>query len=113
MTNTAQHDVELGRHGVNLNAQARTGFIDQIDGLIGQEAIGDVTVTHRGGRHESRVLNANTVVHFVLFFEPAEDGNGVFHRGLTDEYLLEASLEGRVLLDVLAVLVQGGGADES
>jgi hypothetical protein len=30
---------------------------------------------------------------------------------LVDEDLLEAALEGGILFDVLAVLVQGGGAD--
>ena len=34
-------------------------------------------------------------------------------RGLADEHLLEAALEGGVLLDVLAVLVERGGADHA
>ena len=34
-------------------------------------------------------------------------------RGLADEHLLEAALERRVLLDVLAVLVERGGADHA
>ena len=34
-------------------------------------------------------------------------------RGLADEDLLEAALQGGVLLDVLAVLVEGGGADHA
>ena len=34
-------------------------------------------------------------------------------RRLADEHLLEAALEGGVLLDVLAVLVEGGGADHA
>ena len=32
--------------------------------------------------------------------------------GLADEHRLEAALERGVLLDVLAVLVEGGGADQ-
>jgi hypothetical protein len=51
------------------------------------------------------------MVHFVALLEAPQDGNGVFHRGLIHEYLLEAALQGWILLDVLAVLIEGGGAD--
>ena len=53
------------------------------------------------------------MVHLVALLEPAEDGDRVFHRGLIDEDGLEAALEGRVLLDVLAVLVERGGAHQA
>ena len=43
--------------------------------------------------------------------EAAEDRDGVLHRGLAHHDRLEAPLERGVLLDVLAVLVERGGAD--
>ncbi len=45
------------------------------------------------------------------FAQSAQDGDGVLHARLVDQDLLEAAFEGGVLLDVLAVLVEGGGAD--
>ena len=39
--------------------------------------------------------------------------DGVLDARLADEHLLEAPLQGGVLLDVLAVLVQRGGADQA
>ena len=36
--------VDLGRHRVDLDAQARGGLVDQVDRLVGQEAVGDVAV---------------------------------------------------------------------
>jgi hypothetical protein len=51
------------------------------------------------------------VVDFVAFAEAAEDGDGVLDGGLIDDDGLEAAFEGGVLLDVLAVFVEGGGAD--
>ncbi len=36
--------VELRGHRVDLGAQARGRFVDQVDGLVGQEPIGDVAV---------------------------------------------------------------------
>ena len=40
----AAHVVKLGRHGVDLRADQRTGLIDKVDGLIGQETVGDIAV---------------------------------------------------------------------
>jgi len=63
-----------------------------------------------GRGHEGRVLDLDLVVDLVLLLETPEDGDGVLDRGLLDHDGLEAALEGGVLLDVLAVLVEGGGA---
>jgi hypothetical protein len=53
------------------------------------------------------------VVHLVALLEPAQDADGVLHRRLADQHLLEAALQRGVLLDVLAVLVQRGRADHA
>ena len=44
----ALHFVELGRHRVDLHAQPRGGLVDEVDGLVGQEAVGDVAVGKHG-----------------------------------------------------------------
>ena len=53
------------------------------------------------------------MVHFVALLEPAQDCDGVVHRRLADEDLLEPSLESGVLFDVLAVLIQRGRTDQA
>ena len=53
------------------------------------------------------------MVHLIALLEAAQDGHRVGHGRLLDQHGLEAALEGRVLLDVLAVLVEGGGADHA
>ena len=53
------------------------------------------------------------MVHLVAVFQATQDADGVFHRRLTDEHLLEAPLQGGVLLDVLAVLVERRGAHQA
>ena len=53
------------------------------------------------------------MVDLVALLETAQDGDGVLGGRLTDEDLLEAPLEGGVGLDVLAELVEGGGADHA
>src|SRR2546429_485031 len=56
-----QH-VDLLGHGVELDAQARRALIDEIDRLVGQEAVGDVAVRQRRRRNQRRVLDLDAVV---------------------------------------------------
>ena len=103
--------IDLGRHGIEFHAQARGGFIHEIDGFVGQEAIRDVAMRERGGGDERGVLDADAVVDFVTLLESAQDGDGGFDARLGDLHGLEAAFERGVFFDVLAVLVERGGAD--
>jgi hypothetical protein len=51
------------------------------------------------------------VVLLVALADARQDLDRLLERGLLDHDRLEASLEGRVALDVLAVLVEGRRAD--
>src|SRR4029453_4134793 len=77
---------------------------------VGQEAVGDVAVREDRRRDEGRVLDLHLVVDLVLVLQAAEDRDRVLDRGLADHDRLKAPLEGRVLFDVLAVLVKRGRA---
>ena len=56
---------QLLRERVDLDAQPRGRLVDQVDRLVGQEAVGDVAVRERGRRDEGGVLDAHAVVHLV------------------------------------------------
>ncbi len=104
--------VDLDGSRVDLHPQPRRGLVDEVDGLVRQEARGDVAVRQGRRGDECGVGDAHTVVHLVALLEPAQDADGVLDRRLTDEHLLEAPFQCGVLLDVLAVLVERGGADQ-
>lgn len=105
--------VDLQRGGVDLHAQPGHGLVDEVDGLVGEEAGGDVAVGEGRGGHESAVVDDHLVVGLVAALEPAQDRDGVLDGRLGDQHLLEAPLQRRVLLDPLAVLVEGGRADHA
>ena len=105
--------VDLGRHRVDLDAQPRSGLVDQVDRLVGQEAVGDVAVRERRRGDDRRVLDAHAVVDLVALLQSAQDRDRVLHARLVHEDGLEAALQRRVLLDVLAVLVERGRADRA
>ena len=97
--------------GVDLHLDARRRLVDQVDRLVGQEAVGDVAVRKLGRRDDRRVGDVHAVVDLVALLQAAQDRDGGLDRGLVDQHLLEAALERGVLLDVLAVLVERGRAD--
>ena len=111
LLDAALDPLDLLGHRVDLDPQPRRGLVHQVDGLVGQEAVGDVAVGERRRRHDGRVLDAHAVVDLVALLEPAQDGDGVLDARLAHVHRLKATLQGRVLLDVLAVLVQRRGAD--
>ena len=103
--------VELDRHRVDLHPQPARGLVDEVDRLVGQEALGDVAVRQRRGGDERGVRDPDAVVDLVALAQAAQDRDRLLDRRLVDEDRLEAPLERGVLLDVLAVLVERGRAD--
>ena len=102
---------QIGRRLHALDAQARPGLVDQVDRLVGQVAVGDVAVGEVGGGDQRLVGDRDPVVRLVLVADALQDLDRVGERRLVDLDRLEPALEGGVLLDVLAVLVERGGAD--
>src|SRR5262249_24581859 len=91
MGHAAIEVIDLDRHGSDLQSQGAGGFVDQVDGLIGEAAIGDVALRQEGGGDDRGVLDTDAVVNFKFLLEAAENGDGVVHGGLADEYGLEAA----------------------
>ena len=105
------HLVQLGGHRIQLGLDHSASLIDEVDGLIGQEAIRDVTVRQRRGGDQGGVLNLDAVVDLVALLQAAQDRDGVLDSRFIDHDRLETTLQRGVLLDILAVLVQRGRAD--
>ena len=100
----------LGR-AVGGDAGAGTGLVNEVDGLIGQEAILNVAVGKVRGGLDSTLRIAHMVVLLVARLERGQDLDRVLDARLLDIDGLEATLEGRVLGEVLAEFLGRGGAD--
>ena len=101
----------LGR-AVGGDAGAGAGLVNEVDGLIGQEAILDVAVGEVRGGLDSTLRIAHMVVLLVARLERGQDLDRVLDARLLDIDGLEAALEGRVLGEVLAELLGRGGTDD-
>ena len=111
LAEAARDLIELFGLRIALHAELGGSFVHEVDGLVGEEAVGDVAMREGDGGDEGIVLNAHMVVILVALFQSAQDGDGVFGRGFVDEHRLETTLEGFVLLEILLVLFEGGGTD--
>lgn len=86
--------------------------VHQVDGLVGQEAVGEVAVGQLGRGGQRLVGEADLVVRLVGVAQAPEDPYRLRDARLGHQHRLEAALQCRVLLHVPAVLVQRGGADD-
>ncbi|OQC68791.1 MAG: hypothetical protein BWX47_01637 [candidate division Hyd24-12 bacterium ADurb.Bin004] len=103
--------VDLDGHAVYLDPQAARGLVDEVYGLVREESTRDIPVGKSRRRYESRILDPDAVVDFIPFSQPPEDADRVGDVGRLHHHGLETPLQGRVLLDVLPVFVEGGGSD--
>src|SRR5581483_1072536 len=103
--------LHVGRQRRVAQADAARGLVHEVDGLVRQEAIGDVACRELGRRLHRVVADGDLVVVFVARADAHEDRLRLLDRGLLDHHGLEAALERRVALDVLAGLVQRRRAD--
>src|SRR5664280_1229230 len=97
--------VDLDRHALELHLDHRRRLVHEIDSLVGQETVGDVACRQLGRHDQGPIRNAHTVVRLVPLLEAAQDSDRVLDRRLADHDRLEPPLEGSILLDDLAILV--------
>ena len=100
----------LGQRGL-AQLDARAGFVDQVDGLVGQEAIGDVAVGMRHRELDGGIGVADRVEFLVAILDAVDDLDGVGFVRRRNFDGLEAALERAILLDRLAILGRRGCAD--
>ena len=93
------------------DAKPRAGLVDEVDRLVRQEAVRDVAVGEVGGGDERLVGDRHLVVLLVPVAQAPQDLDRVREGRLFDLDRLEAPLEGGVLFEVLAVLVERRRAD--
>ncbi len=100
--------IDLGRYALEFHRQPAGGFIHQVDRLIRQEAIGNVTMRKLRGGHERRIFDPHTfMMGFVTGFQATQNRDGILHAGFAHEHGLEPPFKRGILFDVLAIFIKG------
>ena len=92
--------------------QAGSGLIQKIDGLIRQIAVRDITLRQQNNAAQKRIRNCDPVELLVVMLDSLQHLYRFRHRRFIDGHRLEAALQGGVLFDIFAVLVECGGTDD-
>ena len=100
--------VDIGVLQVHIGA----GLVDKVNGLVRQEAVRDVPLAEHHRLAQDALRDRHPVEALVVVGNAPEDLHGVLQVGLVHRHGLEPALQGGVLLDVLAVLGEGGGAND-
>ena len=95
---------------VQIHVRAR--FVDQVDGLIRQEAVGDIAFGKDNGLPCDLRRDHNAVIGLVVVRNAAQDRNGFVDGRLRHDHRLEPALQRGVLFNVLAVFREGRRADD-
>ena len=103
--------VNLHRHGIELHAQTACSLVYQVDGLVGQKAVGDIAVGKISCGHQRTIGDVYAMENLVLLLQATQDRDGVLNGRLAYQYRLETTRKSGILLDVLAILVERSGAD--
>ena len=88
------------------------GFIHDVNRLVRQEPTRDVAVGKPRGGQQRFVRELGAVMLLVLRTQALQNLDGLVHCRRLDDDRLEPAFQRRVLLDVLAVLVHRGRADD-
>ena len=90
----------------------RAGLIQQVNGLIRQEAVCDVPLRQHHALPGNLRGDGHPVELLVIVGDAPHDLRRLGHGGLRHRHRLEAALQGGVLFNVLPVLREGGGAND-
>ena len=98
--------------GLVVEVAVGTGLVNEVDGLIGEETVGNIPLGQQYRLPQDAIGDGHTVELLIVVGDAAQNLQRVVHVGLVDGDGLEAALESRVLLNMLAVFVEGGSADD-
>src|ERR687890_859921 len=101
----------VGHHG-SLDAYLAGGLVYKVYGFVRHEPVCYIAVGQSGGGLECFVLYLDPVVGLVFVPQATEDLHRLLFRRLVDQDGLEATLQCRVWLYQLAVLVDGRRPDD-
>ena len=86
------HRPQIARQGVGLQLGPGPGLVDHVNGLVREEAVGDVPVCQLDGFGDGLFGNLHPVVALVAVAQALDDADGLFHAGLLHVDRLEAPL---------------------
>ena len=109
--NVDLHLADIVRPGHLGDALARSRLVQDVDSLVRQEAPRQVAVGELGRSFHGVLRVVDLVMFLILGLDAREYLDGILHGRFPHLHLLEAAFQGGILLNMLSVLIERGGAD--
>ena len=93
-------------------AAAGTGLIQQVDGLIRQETVGDIALGQRDRAAHDGFTHLYMVVRLIILADARDNSRSIVDGRLLDLHRLETALQRLVFLNVFAVFCKRRRADD-
>ena len=110
---TAGNLIQRLRYGIDLQTQTGSGLIHQIDRLIRQETIRDITGRQLYGRDNRIIFDTYFMVILIFLLQTTKDGDRIQLTRLVYDNGLEPTLKRLILLKILLILIQRRGTDRT
>ena len=94
-----------------VQVHAASDFIERVNGLVRQMAVGDVPGSQLHARIDGFIGVGYAVVLLVFILDVVQNLDGLLHGGGFHNHLLETPLQRTIFLNVLAVFIEGGRTD--
>ena len=104
--------LQVLRRGEGAQPHPGGRLVDQVDGLVGEIPVRNIPGGELHSGINGLIGDGHLVVGLIPVFQALQNLDGLFLCGLPHHDGLEPALQGGVLFNVLAVLVDGGGADD-
>ena len=95
-----------------MQVEVRTCLVDEVDGFVGQETVGDVALGQQHRLTQNALGNFDAVELLVVVGDTLQNLERVLHVRLVDRDRLETTLKRGILFDVLAILGERRRADD-
>ena len=87
-----------------MQVQIRACLVDEVDGLVGQESVGDIALGQQHRLTQNALGNFDAVELLIVVGDTLQNLERVLHVRLVDRDRLETTLKRGILFDVLAIL---------
>ena len=105
------HFGQVRRLGQAFKPDTRPGLVDNVDGLIGQTASGNISAGQFNCRFQGLIGNTDSMVGLVTVPQPLENFQGFLFVGWVHYYILESTFQRAVFFDIFAIFVERGRPD--
>ena len=103
--------IQRFRHRIHLHTQTSRSFIHQVNRLIRQETVSNISTGQFNSRNDCIILDTHFMMILILLLQSSQDRYSIDFRRLIHHYYLESAFQCFIFFKVLLILFQSSRTD--